>query len=51
MLSTLREMSVDFVHFFSQLLAGVDTVKFISQQLDSIDRITDVHVHSDNGGH
>ena len=35
--------------FFSQLLAGVDTVKFISQQLDSIDRITDVHVHSDNG--
>lgn len=33
----------------SQLLAGVDTVKFISQQLDSIDRITDVHVHSDNG--
>ena len=51
MLSTLREMSVHFVHFFffSQLLAGVDTVKFISQQLDSIDRITDVHVHSDNG--
>ncbi|KAL9976471.1 hypothetical protein ACROYT_G013778 [Oculina patagonica] len=30
-----------------QLLSGVDTLKFISQQLDSIDRITDVHVHSD----
>ncbi|XP_068725490.1 endosome-associated-trafficking regulator 1-like [Montipora capricornis] len=32
----------------SQLLAGVDTLKFISQQLQSIDRITNVHVHSDD---
>lgn len=32
----------------SQLLSGVDTLKFISQQLDSIDRITDVHVPSDD---
>jgi len=32
----------------SQLLAGVDTLKFISHQLQSIDRITNVHVHSDD---